>query len=210
MAGCRDLVEKVNLQKLQILAIDVGAGTQDIVLYESGRPVENCPKLVLPSQTQIAAGRVRAATAAGRRLHLTGTLMGGRESGYAVRDHPAAGLRVTANPSAARTVHNDLARVEAMGVELREDPPDGAVVVELTGIDLDALREALARFEIEMPEIVAVAAQDHGDAAIYDRIKPPTPTPSTGTSGAADSVPNRVLFVSGSGERLGSPTRRLG
>lgn len=39
----------------------------------------------------------------------------------------------------ARTLHNDQARVERMGVELREEAPPGAVVVETRDIDLAAL-----------------------------------------------------------------------
>ena len=40
----------------RILAIDVGAGTQDILLWESDRTPENCTQLILPSQTQIVGG----------------------------------------------------------------------------------------------------------------------------------------------------------
>jgi uncharacterized protein (DUF1786 family) len=147
---------------MRILAIDVGAGTQDILLYESGRPVENCAKLVLPSQTQIVAGRIRAATVAGKPLHLTGTLMGGGASIDAVKDHLAAGLPVTATADAGRTLHNDPARVAALGVTLQEDPPAGAAVVELADVDLASLSRALEPFGLTVPQIVAVAVQDHG------------------------------------------------
>ena len=40
---------------MRILAVDVGTGTQDILLFDSSGPVENCVKLVMPSPTQIAA-----------------------------------------------------------------------------------------------------------------------------------------------------------
>src|SRR3712207_666800 len=66
-------------QPRRILAIDVGAGTQDVLLYESDKTPENCVKLVLPSQTQIVGRRIRAATAIGRPVHLTGTLMRSEE-----------------------------------------------------------------------------------------------------------------------------------
>ena len=39
----------------RILAIDIGAGPQDILIFDAGREMENCEKLVLPSRTQIAA-----------------------------------------------------------------------------------------------------------------------------------------------------------
>src|SRR5688500_5199191 len=147
---------------LRILAIDVGAGTQDVLLYESDRAPENCVKLVVPSQTQLVGRRIRAITAAGKPLHLTGTVMGGGASSDAVKDHLTAGLRVTATPAAARTVHNDLDRVRAAGVEIADDAPPDAVIVELMDVDLIGLQAALWPFGVELPEIVAVAVQDHG------------------------------------------------
>lgn len=51
---------------MRILAIDMGTGTQDILLFDSSGPVENSAKLVMPSATKIAEGRIRRATAAGR------------------------------------------------------------------------------------------------------------------------------------------------
>lgn len=147
---------------LRILAVDVGAGTQDVLIYESDRTPENCFKLVLPSQTQIVARRIREATAAGHPIHLTGTLMGGGASGYAVQDHLAAGLPVTASSAAARTIHNDLARVERLGIVIRDDPPPGATRIELRDVDLASLAGVLAPFGVPVPDLVAIAVQDHG------------------------------------------------
>src|SRR5918997_1116779 len=75
----------------RILAIDVGAGTQDILLWESDRTYENCVQLILPSQTQIVAGRIGEQTAAGRDIYLTGALMGGGASSEAVAAAPPPG-----------------------------------------------------------------------------------------------------------------------
>lgn len=147
----------------RILAIDVGAGTQDILLYDADRTPENCLKMVLPSQTQVTGARIRAATAAGRPVHLSGVLMGGGASSDAVKAHLAAGLTVTATRDAARTLHNDLSRVREMGVEPREDgPPDGAETIVLGDVDLAALALALGAFGVTVPETVAIAVQDHG------------------------------------------------
>lgn len=145
-----------------ILAIDVGAGTQDVLLYDPAREPENCLKLVLPSQTQIIGSRVREATASKLPIHLCGVLMGGGASTDAMKEHLAAGLALSAAPDAARTIHNDLQRVQALGVEIRPDPPAGAVVIETADVDLGALATALAPFRIDLPELLAVAVQDHG------------------------------------------------
>lgn len=148
--------------RLRVLAIDVGAGTQDILLYESDKSPENCIKLVLPSQTQIVAGHIRKATDERRPVHLTGRLMGGGASSEAIAAHLQAGLAVTAEPAAAQTVHNNLDRVAALGVRIGAEPHPSAVVVRMGDVDLDALRVGLQQFGIDMPEILAVAVQDHG------------------------------------------------
>jgi uncharacterized protein (DUF1786 family) len=145
-----------------ILAVDVGAGTQDILVYDPDRTPENCFRLVLPSQTQIVGRRIRAVTESGKPLHLTGDVMGGGASTSAIRDHLDAGLLVTATPAAARTVHNDPERVRAFGVEISDAPLPGAVEVRLGDIDLAAIAGALAAFEVEMPDRYAIAVQDHG------------------------------------------------
>jgi len=147
---------------VRILAVDVGAGTQDILVYDSRRTPENCVKLVMPSQTQIVGNRIRQVTAAAKPLHLTGSPMGGGESSSAVNEHLGAGLPATATPVAARTIHNDLERVQRLGVEIRDAPPPGAETVDLTDIDIGAIERALHLFGVELPEIVAVAVQDHG------------------------------------------------
>ena len=148
----------------RILAIDVGAGTQDILLWESDRTYENCVQLILPSQTQIVAGRIRRLTAARRPIHLVGTVMGGGASSDAVSAHLAAGLAVTATPEAAKTLHDNPARVEATGVRITADQPPDATPVTLADLDPAALREALAIFDVPLPEHFAVAVFDHGES----------------------------------------------
>lgn len=146
----------------RLLAIDVGAGTQDILVWDADRTPENCFRLVMPSRTQVVAREIERVTAAGRPLHLDGLLMGGGASNRAISAHLAAGLPVSANPSAARTVHNDPARVAALGVQVTEAPPPDAESVRLGDVDLAAIAAALLAFGVEMPAAVAVAVQDHG------------------------------------------------
>src|SRR2546421_1904199 len=106
---------------MQILTVDVGTGTQDILLFDSDRELENCFKLVLPSPTVVIADRVRAATAMGRRLVLEGVTMGGGPSHWATMDHVRAGLEVFATPEAARTFDDDLNAVAEMGIQVVSD-----------------------------------------------------------------------------------------
>jgi len=83
---------------MRILAVDVGTGTQDILLFDSEQPVENALQLIMPSPTQIAAGRIRRATAARRPVLLTGVIAGGGPCHWALEDHLRAGLPAYATP----------------------------------------------------------------------------------------------------------------
>lgn len=145
-----------------ILAIDVGGGTQDVLLYEAGRPIDGALKLVLPAQTQVVARRIERATQQGRPIFLDGWLMGGGASGNAIKAHLAAGLNVYAKAGPARIVHNDLERVQELGIVVTDDPPNDAVRIWCSDVDLDALRQSLAHFEIALPDRLAIAVQDHG------------------------------------------------
>ena len=148
----------------RILAIDVGAGTQDILLWERDRTPENSIQLILPSQTQIVAGRIRRLTAARRPIYLTGTLMGGGATSDAVVAHLAAGLPVWAAPGAAKTLHDNPRRVAALGVGIVDEGPPDSTPVVLGDIDPVALREALACFDVPLPAHFAVAVFDHGES----------------------------------------------
>src|SRR5436853_880597 len=106
---------------IRILAVDVGTGTQDILLFESGKTIENCFKMVMPSPTVIVAERIKRATERGQPLLLTGVTMGGGPCHWAARDHALAGHAVAVTPEAGRTFDDDLAMVEQMGFEIIDE-----------------------------------------------------------------------------------------
>jgi uncharacterized protein (DUF1786 family) len=159
--------------RLRVLAVDVGTGTQDILLFESDRTIENCFQLVMPSPTVIVAERIARATREGRPVLLTGRTMGGGPCAWAARDHAQAGHPCYATPDAARTLDDDLTMVEAQGLRIVDDAEARRLVatnadlvaIELRDFDSHALRTALTAFGVE-PEVdvVAVAAFDHGAA----------------------------------------------
>jgi uncharacterized protein (DUF1786 family) len=154
---------------MRILAVDVGTGTQDILVFDSSGPVENSIKLVMPSATSIAAGRIRSATEARRTVLLTGVIQGGGPCHWALEDHLRAGLPAYATPEAARTFDDDLTRVEAMGVRIVGDDEADALGdverVELRDLDLGAIRSALAAFDVPGDfDGFALGCLDHGDS----------------------------------------------
>ena len=158
---------------MQILAVDVGTGTQDILLFDSERTPENCLKLVMPSPTLLIREQIQRATAARMPLLVTGVIMGGGPCSWAVEDHRRAGLRVFATADAARTFDDDLERVEhELGVEIIPEEAGSKLArrrdyahVELRDFDYDAIQGAFAAFGVELrPDALALAVFDHGAA----------------------------------------------
>jgi uncharacterized protein (DUF1786 family) len=149
----------------RILAIDVGAGTQDVLVWEAGQPMENNVKLILPSWTTILARKVKQATVEGRPLFLTGNLMGGGPIVSAMKRHMRAGHPVYITPRAALTIRDNLDQVRERGYTIVDEPPDICDLQTLVtrDVDLAALAAALEPFGVTVPETVAVAVQDHGE-----------------------------------------------
>lgn len=147
---------------MKILAIDAGAGTQDIMLYDSDEPIENSCKMVLPSPTRIYAEKIRRHR---NDLFLSGETMGGGSVNKAIKNHLKKGYRVLMTENAARTVRDDFERVKSLGIEiipLGERHPEISQI-ELKDVDLEAIREAFGRFDVEVEfDYIGVAVQDHG------------------------------------------------
>lgn len=154
---------------MRILAIDIGTGTQDILLFDTTTEVENCLQMVMPSPTVLVARQIRDATAHGEDVLLTGTIMGGGPSAWAVNDHLKAGRHVLATPSAAKSFNDDLAEVEKSGVKVVSDDEAARVRgvrrVEMRDVDLSALSRSFASFRVDLQfDALAVAVFDHGNA----------------------------------------------
>ncbi len=153
----------------RVLAVDVGAGTTDILLTRSGQPLENAVKLVVPSRTQVVAAQIAQATERRLPILFEGPTMGGGADTSAMREHLAAGLAFCATPAAALTFADDLERVRDLGVTVLEGgahtAPPGATAILSGDLDPAALRSALALLGADFAiDAVAIAAQDHGFA----------------------------------------------
>lgn len=146
----------------RILAIDIGAGTMDVVLYDPSLPMENATQLVLPSATSILGRRIENARRAGKPVFLHGNLMGGYHTTNAIWRHLEAGLAVYATERAARTAHDDIDLLARRGVRITDTPPEDAVAIEFHDVDLARLAKVLGPYDLTLPATVAIAAQDHG------------------------------------------------
>ncbi len=156
---------------MQILAVDVGTGTQDIFLFDSRMAVENGFKMVLPSPTMIVRRKIQAATRQRDPIVLTGVTMGGGPSHWAVEDHLAEGLPVYATPDAARSFNDDLEVLRDQGITVVSEEEASVLAqdcpsFELRDFDYPAIRDAFQAFGVSLDGLaaVAVAVFDHGAA----------------------------------------------
>ncbi len=156
---------------MKILTVDIGTGTQDIFLYQSGLEIENGFKLVVPSPTMMVFQEIKKATSQGKSLALTGVTMGGGPSHWAARDHVKAGYEVYATADAARSFDDDLDQIRDSGIIIiGEDEikslPGEVVRLELKDFDFSAIARALGEFGVSLADLdaAALAVFDHGAA----------------------------------------------
>ncbi|MCX6078012.1 MAG: DUF1786 domain-containing protein [Chloroflexi bacterium] len=163
---------------MKILTVDIGTGTQDIFLYDSNLDLENGFKLVLPSPTMLVYRQIKAATARGEAILLTGTTMGGGPSSWAAEAHARAGLPIYATASAGRTFNDELEKVERLGIRIISDDEArrlsaSVLRLDLKDFDFALIAETFARFQVSLNDLAAVcvAVFDHGNSppGISDR-----------------------------------------
>ena len=146
---------------MKILAIDIGAGTQDILLFDSEKKIENCISLVLPTPSKIFAGKLKEIEGD---VYIHGDTIGGGSLSPAILSHIQKGYRVVMAESAAYSIRNDLDEVRSMGIEVGSRPePNHFRELQIQEVDLPFLEHLLSHFgEDLMIDVIAIAVQDHG------------------------------------------------
>ncbi len=206
----------------RFLIIDVGAGTMDILWYDSETGTHY--KAVVQSPI-----RTLAEKAAGLKgdLLVTGVEMGGGSISQVLGNRANKG-RVVMSVSSAATIHHDLDRVRALGIDVLEDDKAEKLKQDqsfshLTLGDLETDRIGAIVQGLGVPfslDVVGVCAQDHGVAApgmshldyrhnLFKAILDENPYPQA-LLYRSDEVPatfNRLVSMAGSAERL--PTKEV-
>ncbi|MBI3175589.1 MAG: DUF1786 domain-containing protein [Chloroflexi bacterium] len=154
---------------MKILTVDIGTGTQDIFLYNSELDVENGFKLVLPSPTMMIHRRVKRALQTRTPILLTGHLMGGGPSAWAIEEAARTGIPVYMTPEAAATLNDELDKVRALGIHIvseEESQKIEAQKIVLKDFDFDQIAQTFAEYGVSLDDLsaVAVAVFDHGNA----------------------------------------------
>jgi uncharacterized protein (DUF1786 family) len=147
----------------KILAVDIGAGTQDILLYDEGETPENCISMILPTPTRRYVQQIERCD---HDLFINGDTIGGGGIASALIRHLGKGYRVTMTEDAAFTLRNSLEQVREYGIVIDGQPACGSAQPELMHLhefDWSQVNQFLSFFgESGDIDCVAVAVQDHG------------------------------------------------
>ncbi len=157
---------------MNIFAIDIGAGTQDILVYNDEKGFDNAYKLVLPSPTRIFADEIRRTK---EDVVIFGDTMGGGPFTRALLEH-LEHYKVYMTEQAARTIKDDLEVVKGYGIELIDEDElekfsEKAAPIKISDFNLQLLT-VLSSFDVDTSfDAIAIAVQDHGVAprGITDR-----------------------------------------
>ncbi len=143
------------------LLLDIGSGTQDVLLALPGLSPQNWPQWVLPSPSRLVRQKIQSFTTMGKDIWLYGHNMGG---GFfrAVLDHIKAGYKVSCTVEAAAALHDSLERVQSYGISLSETLPSKFAPVHLADYDAALWDTTLRQWGLPAPHAVVACVQDHG------------------------------------------------
>ena len=147
---------------MRILAIDVGTGTQDIMVYDDEKELENSIKAVLPSPHLYISQKIRETE---NDLYFTGEIMGGGKLKNTLLEHMEKGYKVVMEEVPAKTIRDKLSQVEALGIEIatKDKEYKGYSKITLGDINITKLSEFLLGYDLEFDfDEIAIAVQDHG------------------------------------------------
>ncbi len=148
----------------RLLMIDVGAGTMDILYYDTQTDLHY--KAVVKSPIRHLAEKVAAVSG---NLLLKGCEMGGGPITRVLQER-ARQVEVVMSVSASATLSHDQEKVESWGIKLVEDDraedmcaDQNYNVITLSDLELRRLEDIVTNFGVAYEfDAVAICAQDHG------------------------------------------------
>ncbi|MDO5849548.1 MAG: DUF1786 domain-containing protein [Methanobrevibacter sp.] len=147
---------------MKTVAIDVGTGTQDIIVYDDEKELENSIKLVLPSPHLYIAQLIKECE---NDIYFDGEIMGGGKLKNRIIEHMEKGYEVVMKGHCAKTIRDDLEQVKSFGIKIANPDEDysGYTKITLGDIDIKKLSEVILAYDLDFDfENIAIAVQDHG------------------------------------------------
>ncbi len=149
-----------------IIAIDVGKGTEDVLVYKRGQSLQNSIQLVLPSMTQLVYQKILAHK--GKTLKISGDLMAGEPWHKLVYQWNGT---VLMTKNAAMSLKYDLQRVQSHGIRIVPDLENADIV--LNDVGWARLKSLLVHCGLSPSnaKFLLLCAQEHGDPPKGENVK---------------------------------------
>lgn len=152
---------------MKILAIDIGAGTQDILLHNTKETIENSIKIVAPSPTKNYATQIQTIN---KPLYINGNIMGGGPISKALTTHIQKGHEVIMEKHPAHTIKDDLQKVQNKGIKIQDPPAPEKYPkhhkITLHDVNLPHILQSIKTITQNTTSAefdkIAIAQQDHG------------------------------------------------
>lgn len=147
---------------MKIFTIDIGKGTQDIVVYDKEKGFENSIKMIFPSPSSILAEKVREIN---DDITFYGEIMGGAPLKFAIENHIKKGYNVYMTEKSALSIKDDIFSARKMGVTIVGDHEDGkSVRFETKDINMGLFEGIINALGMSIDDIESygVSIQDHG------------------------------------------------
>lgn len=147
---------------MKIFTIDIGKGTQDIIIYDDKAELENSIKMIFPSPSSILAGKVQMTN---DDITFYGETMGGAPLKRSIKKHLQGGYKVYMTEKSAISIKDDMESVRKMGVTIIGDQNQGkGVRIETKDIDMAFFEGILYSLGMSLEDIDAygISIQDHG------------------------------------------------
>jgi len=142
---------------MSYLALDIGTGTQDALIYSKGDHLENSVKLIFPAPTRLFAKYIENSH---HDLFIAGSPMGGGPVSKALKEHLSRGYNVFITKNASLTIKDDLDKVSTLGFDIVEQMENPHLC--LNDLDMDFFEGLRKRALYPDFEKILVAVQDHG------------------------------------------------
>ena len=145
---------------MNILCIDIGKGTQDILYYNTNlkNNVENSIKLILPSPTTIISNKIKNMNC---NLKICGNIMGGGPVNKAISTIQKKGYSVEISKNCAKTIRDSLDEIKKRGIIIKENIDNPNII--FGDLNFNMLKNIFNEIGEEFkPDFVCVACQDHG------------------------------------------------
>ncbi|MFC1744582.1 DUF1786 family protein [Candidatus Riflebacteria bacterium] len=152
---------------MKIFALDIGHGTQDMMLFSSEQTIENNPKLVLTTPARVFKKKIEKSNS---NLGITGYTIGGGPLKKALKDHLAKGYKIFLEKGPALTIRNNFKQVMDLGFSVCDRLSEKQIqenklqVFNFNEVNFKDWCEFFLPFNEDLKRVdwLAIAVQDHG------------------------------------------------